>query len=927
MKLNTLIVLALASGLALSGSWSTPAHANPSMGGQDVLIGFPGFNQQSLLLDVTAATDGTLFAACHGDPGLDILNIYRSTDGGTTWDLWDQITSEYLDGRVHQAELITTTGDPGSLMVAWIDQRLDAPFSSLRFSMAGVAEDIPSWTTGLVGVASGWEMHDPRLDLAPWLIGTNRVGLAWRHGDTVRFSTSYSTGTTWSAPVVVGTTTPDAPIQDLDLALDFNEFVHLSYVTFNETQDSSSVFYNQAGGGGTNASDWAGEVSIYSVALQEMISVSMAADPGFSGDLVIAAGGELGSYTPLRIFSSSSNGSSWDLPVLYSFHSHPDLAWGQDGPVMVTDFADPDQIITDWTVMTRNGTTWVAETIIKNAGEGARRAGAALALDPSREDQPLVVALRTLLSSMDEYALWFNAAWRDEPGYGVPDPHDLHRTAGRALTHPVLAGDLNGDGTREVVFVEDSPIGVKRVFFYDPEGVGFMYGNYEMDMESEVALIDINGDGDLEAFWINDDHEVEGRRVNGGRVAGFPLDLDLGTGPFWISGARVTGNVGQDLVIATDSSVHVIGQNGVARPGWPWIAPHAAGLNYGRVALGDVDGDGQCDLVVPMTGRVVVLDRFGQVMELFGDGLAAPGSPSLADINGDGDLEIAIPRLDGTVHLVHHDGTTVSENWPYDTGNNGMPSQVALADFGGDTRRDLIFMDNSHVLHAVTPAGTVLLQKEADVDPFSPVVDPIVAQIGPDEVTIAVGLEDGVMRVIGPSGKQEGWPRDMADPISAAAAVADVDGDGIVEMIVPTQESLWVLDMGVAVPDSLQLWPMSGFDPGRSGCTEALGLPVSSVDHTPASRMALHGAAPNPFNPRTTISFSLGTDALRASLRIYDVAGRLVRTLHQGALPAGEHTVIWQGKDESGHSVASGVYYYRLEAGNQAETRSMVLVR
>jgi flagellar hook assembly protein FlgD len=84
---------------------------------------------------------------------------------------------------------------------------------------------------------------------------------------------------------------------------------------------------------------------------------------------------------------------------------------------------------------------------------------------------------------------------------------------------------------------------------------------------------------------------------------------------------------------------------------------------------------------------------------------------------------------------------------------------------------------------------------------------------------------------------------------------------------------------------------------------------------------------PNAFNPGTTIAYDLGTSA-NVTLRIYDVAGRLVRVLRDHAAEgAGPHSVAWYGRSDHGERVASGVYYYRLEAGSFTETRSMVLLK
>ena len=83
---------------------------------------------------------------------------------------------------------------------------------------------------------------------------------------------------------------------------------------------------------------------------------------------------------------------------------------------------------------------------------------------------------------------------------------------------------------------------------------------------------------------------------------------------------------------------------------------------------------------------------------------------------------------------------------------------------------------------------------------------------------------------------------------------------------------------------------------------------------------------PNPFNPRTTIDFVLDRDA-QASIRVFDVQGRMVRTLIDSYLSAGRRSVAWDGKDDHGAPVASGVYFLRLQAGGDFSTRSVNLLK
>jgi hypothetical protein len=93
------------------------------------------------------------------------------------------------------------------------------------------------------------------------------------------------------------------------------------------------------------------------------------------------------------------------------------------------------------------------------------------------------------------------------------------------------------------------------------------------------------------------------------------------------------------------------------------------------------------------------------------------------------------------------------------------------------------------------------------------------------------------------------------------------------------------------------------------------------------SRTALHQNKPNPFNPMTTISFDLARDS-HVSLKVYDVAGRLVRGLANENMTAGfGKQVVWNGLDNAGKRVSSGVYFYRLVSADFTATKKMVVMK
>ncbi len=89
---------------------------------------------------------------------------------------------------------------------------------------------------------------------------------------------------------------------------------------------------------------------------------------------------------------------------------------------------------------------------------------------------------------------------------------------------------------------------------------------------------------------------------------------------------------------------------------------------------------------------------------------------------------------------------------------------------------------------------------------------------------------------------------------------------------------------------------------------------------------ALYNNYPNPFNPETRIAYDLGKGSA-VTLEIFNMLGQKVRTLANGRKAAGSHEVIWDGADNAGQQVSSGIYFYRLEAGDFVDTKRMLLVR
>jgi hypothetical protein len=97
------------------------------------------------------------------------------------------------------------------------------------------------------------------------------------------------------------------------------------------------------------------------------------------------------------------------------------------------------------------------------------------------------------------------------------------------------------------------------------------------------------------------------------------------------------------------------------------------------------------------------------------------------------------------------------------------------------------------------------------------------------------------------------------------------------------------------------------------------------ISETP-TETALLGNYPNPFNPSTTIRYTLSVDS-PVSIRVYNMLGQEVVTLVDGFQKAGEQLVVWDGTNNFGQAVASGLYIYKLQAGNKTLSQKMLFTK
>jgi hypothetical protein len=108
--------------------------------------------------------------------------------------------------------------------------------------------------------------------------------------------------------------------------------------------------------------------------------------------------------------------------------------------------------------------------------------------------------------------------------------------------------------------------------------------------------------------------------------------------------------------------------------------------------------------------------------------------------------------------------------------------------------------------------------------------------------------------------------------------------------------------------------------------TDSLFLDADDPDETVPAIYDLAQNFPNPCNPSTTIKYSLETRGF-VELSVYNILGRKVRTLVSAEKEVGWHEVMWDGKDDSGDDVSSGIYFYKMSSREYTKTKKMLLLK
>lgn len=415
------------------------------------------------------------------------------------------------------------------------------------------------------------------------------------------------------------------------------------------------------------------------------------------------------------------------------------------------------------------------------------------------------------------------------------------------------------------------------------------------------VLADLDNDADLEILFSGSNNSLSIYNADGSDFPGWPVFLDD------LVGSPAVGDLDGDgtpeIVAGTYQpatspdpyALYVWQSDGSIFPGWPFTT---SGINKAAPVIADLDDDGEVEIInisysISNEDPLYVLDPQGNLKPGWPVlvSYARLSSPAVGDLDGDGDLEIVVggwplsPPFVEKAFAFHHDGTAVT-GWPvlleHDGASGNINSGPLLADLDGDTTSLEVVIKVRDYIFALAADGNIL--------PGFP-----------------LSLDDS----------------NHSGTFSPTPALGDVDQDGLLELVAASMFSTVELhDLEVPFTPAHAAWPQLKQDRCNRGAfphflPEALEIQPARLPTDPV----LYPAYPNPFNPTTTIKFTLPYPQ-DVQLTVYNILGQQVTILTQGQRSAGVHHFRFDGS-----GLPSGIYIYQLTAGDQELTKKMVLVK
>ncbi len=449
-------------------------------------------------------------------------------------------------------------------------------------------------------------------------------------------------------------------------------------------------------------------------------------------------------------------------------------------------------------------------------------------------------------------------------------------TGAEISTSPAI-GDMNRDGDLDIVVTSRD----KNLYVINHDGSLQAQRNINEDLRGTPSLSDLDGDGVLEIVFGTFNGKLFVLHADGSNWKSFPKDLGATNR---ILGGVAIGDVNADgvldLVAGTSTGqVHAISSaTGNALPGFPvsvgqsiWASPAIGKLASGQATQ---------IVIAENTGKIVLVNSDGSLAKTVMLSGRIEAAPTLADIDGDGSAEIIIGTLNNLLYVLRRDGTN-APGFPRTLGNT-IRSSFLVADLDNKAGLELVGV--------ATDGGLYAMKNDATFSTYFPIM--------------------------------------LGGALRTTPSIDDVDDDGDLELVVGGLNAMHLIDIPTPGANRGYWFTEAGNYYRTSNYQDAGAVRVQEQpSETSAPKaFALAQNYPNPFNPSTMIQYEI-PQAAQVRLAIHNLLGERVRTLVDAKESAGVKQVTWDGRDERGEHVSSGVYVYRIEAGEFRLAKRLLLMK
>ncbi len=452
---------------------------------------------------------------------------------------------------------------------------------------------------------------------------------------------------------------------------------------------------------------------------------------------------------------------------------------------------------------------------------------------------------------------------------------------------------------------------------------GFPY-NTTNQIYGSVALANLDGDDELEIVAASRANKVVALNPDGSVLLDYATDNNMLCTPVITD---LTDDGIKEIIVQTITrNLYVIDQTGTIYPNFPITLPN---FMYSTVGAGvaDLDGDGTKEILVPCNdGVLYCINEDGTTA--WSTTLSAAPHSSTTVVKFNDELWIVIGTADGTLTILDAGGTIQHE---YPLSGDIRTSPVVINPTNSNVIDDLVIIVGtlSSKLYVLDWNGNDLAGFPYDV-PADIESTPAVADLDGNGIyDIVFGCNNKYLYSIDMTGSATPeFPIYFDYDIKSSPQIADVDNDGDYDIAVGTNAGMWIIDYKTPFGDGKLLSGIYRYDLARTGfvdCSQTTGVGSDPQLH----KFFITQNFPNPVANQTSISFGLpNTQIQNPQLKVYNLLGQIVSSYNIDNPQVGENTFVWSGKDNSGQDIPNGVYFYRLETDSyQSEIKKLILLK